>query len=79
MVNYGRQMEDGETAMVGISIEVLFRLNFIMQQTIFWPGLVVHSCSPVKGQEYRTLPLPSDHTEGRKQDLLVYTPVIPSL
>jgi hypothetical protein len=31
MVNYGRQTEDGETATVGISIDVLFRLNLIMQ------------------------------------------------
>lgn len=44
---------------------------------------MVHSYSPVKGQENRTLPLPSDHTEGRKQDLSVHTwdpiSVIPSL
>lgn len=33
MVSYGRQMEDGETAMVGISTDLLFRLlhNLITQ------------------------------------------------
>lgn len=78
MVNYGRQTEDGETAVVGINTDLLLvqtpQFNYAINH--FWPGSVVHSCDPsiwevqAGGPEVHGPASPSDHRKGRQQKAL---------